>query len=36
LDLIADLPVVDVTTQAVKPIRDLGQVYSDGWLQAIT
>jgi hypothetical protein len=36
LDLIADLPVVDVTTQAVKLIRDLGQVYSDDWLQAIT
>ena len=36
LDLIADLPVVDVVTGARTAIRDIDRIYSDPWLAAMT
>lgn len=36
LELIADLPVVDVETGATAALRDVGRLYSDAWLAAMT
>tara|TARA_R110000824_G_scaffold118960_14_gene272116 strand:+ start:240668 stop:241648 length:981 start_codon:yes stop_codon:yes gene_type:complete len=35
VELIADLPVVNVVTQEQKPLRDFGQLYSPDWESAI-